>query len=923
MNSAPYQKTAEAVLAGLGSDPARGLTSTEAAARLRQFGPNALAAEPPPPAWRRFVAQFQNPLVALLLVAAAISSGVWLLERDSELPFETLTILVIVLANAVLGFIQEARAEQAVAALRRMTAATATVLRDGQRQRILASQVVPGDILLIEEGDAIAADGRVIEAIGLQVSEAALTGESLPVSKCVEPLGEAAGLGDRRNMVFAGTVVTYGRGRAVVTATGMHTEVGRIAGLLQRTDDEATPLQAEIARVGRTLGAVVIAIAALIVVTVLLTSPAITSRVVVDALVIGVSLAVAAVPEGLAAILTIVLALGMQRMARRNVIVRRLAAVETLGSANVICTDKTGTLTRNEMTARCLITASGQVTLTGSGYAPHGEVLAADGRPLATDSPLYAEVVLALRAAALANNSALQVHGDRWSIQGDPTEGALRVAAAKLSLSLEALEHEMPRLGELPFSAERKRMSTLHVDPHHADQMLVFAKGAPDVLLALCCAEQVGADVHPLSEARRRQILATVDGLADQALRTIGVAYRRMPRQPSLPAEAIEHNLTFLGVFGLLDPPRPEAKAAVARAMQAGIRVIMITGDHPRTAAAIAAELDIAPPGARVVTGAALESLDDSTLARLVRDVSVYARVSPEHKLRLVQAFRQHGDVVAMTGDGVNDAPALKQADIGIAMGITGTDVAKEAADMILTDDNFASIVAAVEEGRAIFSNIRKFLRYLLSSNIGEVLTMFLGLLFASSLMGMPALPLLAVQILWINLVTDSGPALALGVDPPAPHLMRRPPRPRGQGVIDRAMWAGLLLVGITMATGTLLMFDYGLPGGLIAGSGDVTYARTLAFTTLVLFQLFNVFSARSDREGAWTALFSNRWLWAAVLLSLAMQVAVVYLPALQRAFQTTPLAAGDWLACALVASSVVWVREGSKALMRRITAAR
>jgi Ca2+-transporting ATPase len=923
MNSAPYLETAEAVLAGLGSDPARGLTSTEAAARLRRFGPNALAAEPSPPAWRRFVAQFQNPLVALLLVAAVISSGVWLLERDSELPFETLTILVILLANAVLGFIQEARAEQAVAALRRMTAATATVLRDGQRQKILASQVVPGDILLIEEGDAIAADGRVIEAIGLQVSEAALTGESLPVSKCVEPLGEAAGLGDRRNMVFAGTVVTYGRGRAVVTATGMHTEVGRIAGLLQRTEDEATPLQAEIARVGRTLGAVVIAIAALIVVTVLLTSPAITSRVVVDALVIGVSLAVAAVPEGLAAILTIVLALGMQRMARRNVIVRRLAAVETLGSANVICTDKTGTLTRNEMTARCLITASGQVTFTGSGYAPHGEVLAADGRPLATDSPLYAEVVLALRAAALANNSALQVHGDRWSIQGDPTEGALRVAAAKLSLSLEALEHEMPRLGELPFSAERKRMSTLHVDPHHADQMLVFAKGAPDVLLALCCAEQVGADVHPLSEARRRQILATVDGLADQALRTIGVAYRRMPRQPGLPAEAIEHNLTFLGVFGLLDPPRPEAKAAVARAMQAGIRVIMITGDHPRTAAAIAAELDIAPPGARVITGAALESLDDSTLARLVRDVSVYARVSPEHKLRLVQAFRQHGDVVAMTGDGVNDAPALKQADIGIAMGITGTDVAKEAADMILTDDNFASIVAAVEEGRAIFSNIRKFLRYLLSSNIGEVLTMFLGLLFASSLMGMPALPLLAVQILWINLVTDSGPALALGVDPPAPHLMRRPPRPRGQGVIDRAMWAGLLLVGITMAIGTLLMFDYGLPGGLIAGSGDVTYARTLAFTTLVLFQLFNVFSARSDREGAWTALFSNRWLWAAVLLSLAMQVAVVYLPALQRAFQTTPLAASDWLACALVASSVVWVREGSKALMRRITAAR
>ncbi len=921
--SLPHQETAEAVLAALGSDPLHGLTAREVAARLRQFGPNALAAAPPPPAWRRFAAQFQNPLVALLLVATLLSAGAWLLEHESELPFEAITILAVLLLNAVLGFVQEARAEQAVAALKRMTAPTATVIREGQRQKILASEVVPGDILLIEEGDAIAADGRVIEAIGLQVSEAALTGESLPVSKCVEPLSEAAGLGDRRNMVFAGTVVTYGRGRAVVTATGMRTEVGHIAGLLQRTEDTATSLQAEIARVSRALGTVVIAIAVLIIATVLLTRPAITARVVVDALVIGVSLAVAAVPEGLAAILTIVLALGMQRMAQRNVIVRRLAAVETLGSANVICTDKTGTLTRNEMTVRCLVTAGGQVTFTGSGYAPDGEVLAPDGRALAEDAPLRAEVALALRVAALANNSVLSAHQGRWVIHGDPTEGALRVAAVKFGLSLDRLAQAMPRLGELPFSAERKRMTTLHADPQHANRTLVFAKGAPDVLLALCCAEQCGDQAHPLSEARRQQILAAVDALASQALRTLGVAYRVMPRQPDLPAEAIERDLIFLGVFGLLDPPRPEAKDAVARAIQAGIRVVMITGDHPRTAAAIAAELGIADPGAQVVTGAVLSSVDEQTLARLVQTTAVYARVSPEHKLRLVQALRQHGDVVAMTGDGVNDAPALKQADIGIAMGITGTDVAKEAADMILTDDNFASIVAAVEEGRGIFANIRKFLRYLLSSNIGEVLTMFLGLLLAGALIGAPALPLLAVQILWINLVTDSGPALALGIDPPAAYLMRRPPRPRGQGVIDRPMWVGLLLTGITMATGTLLMFDYALPGGLIAGSGDLVYARTLAFTTLVLYQLFNVFNARSDREHVGVGLFRNRWLWAAVGFSLVLQVVVVYAPPFQRAFQTVPLAAGDWLACLLVASSVIWVREGAKALSRRVTAVR
>ena len=915
----PYQETVEAVLAKLGSDPQRGLTTHEAEARLRRFGPNTLVSAPPTPAWRRFAAQFQNPLVALMLVATLLSAGIWLIERASELPLEAITILAILLLNAALGFIQEARAEQAVAALKRMTAPTATVMRDGRRHRVLASEVVPGDILLIEEGDAIAADGRVIEAIGLQVSEAALTGESLPITKHTAPLDKVASLGDRRNMVFAGTVVTYGRGRAVVTATGMHTEVGQIADLLQRAEETATPLQAEITRVSRALGAIIIALAVLIIATILLTHSEITVQTVVEALVIGVSLAVAAVPEGLAAILTIVLALGMQRMAQRNVIVRRLAAVETLGSATVICTDKTGTLTRNEMTVRCLVTTNGQVTFTGSGYAPHGQVLGPDERPLG-DGPLRTEVTLALQAAVLANNSILQDRAGRWSIQGDPTEGALRVAAAKFGLPPAP---DTPRLGELPFSAERKRMSTLHPDPHHPDRMLVFVKGAPDVLLAMCCAEQCGDAVRPLSEPRSQQILAIVDALAGQALRTLGVAYRTMPRQLDLTAEEIERDLIFLGVFGLLDPPRPEAKAAVTRAAQAGIRVVMITGDHPRTAAAIAAELGIADPGAHVVTGAALHNMDEQALARVVQTTTVYARVSPEQKLRLVQALKQHGHVVAMTGDGVNDAPALKQADIGIAMGITGTDVAKEAADMILTDDNFASIVAAVEEGRGIFSNIRKFLRYLLSSNIGEVLTMFLGLLLAGVLIGAPAVPLLAVHILWINLVTDSGPALALGIDPPAAYLMRRPPRPRGQGVIDRPMWAGLLVTGFTMAVGTLLMFDYALPGGLLTGSGDLVYARTLAFTTLVLFQLFNVFNARSDHERIGVDLFRNRWLWGAVLISLALQIAVVHLPVLQRAFQTASLSAGDWAICILVASSVVWIREGMKVLTRRFTAVR
>ncbi|GIV85330.1 MAG: haloacid dehalogenase [Candidatus Roseilinea sp.] len=920
-----YQESPEAVLARLGADPARGLTADEAAARLRQYGWNELESSPTTPAWRKFLAHFQSPLVLLLWVATLISFVAWLIERESELPFEALAILVIVLLNAVLGFIQEERAERSVAALKAMSAAMATVMRDGQRQKIPAREVVPGDILLVEEGDTIAADARLIEVIGLQVSEAALTGESLPVAKSLAAIREEVGLGDRRNMLFAGTAAIYGRARAVVTATGMQTEMGKIAGLLQRTEDAATPLQAEIERVGRALGVAVIVIAIIIIAVVFLTQRVTTVKAVVDVLIVGVSLAVAAVPEGLATVLTIVLALGMQRMARRNAIVRKLAAVETLGSANVICTDKTGTLTRNEMTVRTVVTASGRVALSGAGYAPEGQVLAQDGRPL-TDPILRAEVEYALRAADLANNSVLQRGDGRWIVQGDPTEGALHVAAAKLGLQHAALEQRFPRIGEVPFSSERKLMSTVHADAQKPERAVIFAKGAPDVLLARCCAERVGEAARPLTDERRREIQACIDQLAGEALRTLGVAFRTRPRDQigdGVIGEEIERDFVFLGLIGMVDPPRPEAKDAVARAQQAGIRVIMITGDHPLTAQAIATELGIIAPGGRVMTGAELAKLDESALRQAVREVSVYARVSPEHKLLIVRALKQNGDVAAMTGDGVNDAPALKQADIGVAMGITGTDVSKEAADMILTDDNFASIVAAVEEGRAIFSNIRKFLRYLLSSNLGEVMTMFFGLVFAALLglsaehAGALALPLLATQILWINLVTDSGPALALGVDPPAAHLMRRPPRPRDKGVVDREMWVGLFFVGAIMALGTLFVFDYALVGGLIPSTGDLVYARTMSFTTLVLFQLFNVFNARSDRESAFRGLFRNPWLLLAVAISLILQAIVVHVPFLQRAFGTVALSPGDWLVCVATASSVIWARELFKSVVR------
>jgi P-type Ca2+ transporter type 2C len=919
----PWRCEAAAVAAELGTDIGKGLTAAEAASRLRRHGPNELEAAAAVPAWRKMLGQLADPLIYLLLAAVVVSLVAWAAEGASGVPYEALVIAVIIVLNAALGYVQEARAEQAVAALQRMAAMSATVVRDGRAERIAAAEVVPGDVMLLAEGDAISADGRLVEAASLTVAEAALTGESEAVLKEVAPLAAPAGLGDRVNMVFDGTAVTRGRGRAVVTATGMATEMGHVAGLLGRTEERRTPLQQEVDRIGRMLGIAVIAIAAVVVAAILLTADIDTASDLVSVLLVGVSLAVAAVPEGLPAILSVVLALGVQRMVRRRAIVKKLSSVETLGSASVVCSDKTGTLTKNEMTIEKVVTPSVEAEVTGSGYRPEGE-LRVDGRPL-DDPVLLGEVHAVLVGGSLANDAVLREEGGAWTIQGDPTEAAFLVAEAKVAGLHEAREARFERLAEVPFTSERKLMSTIEADLEGELGVAIVTKGAPDVLLARCTSERAAGWVRPLSDERRRDVLATVDRLAELALRTLAVAYRPLPDGGRAPAdESLERELVYLGLVGILDPPRPEAQQAIAEASAAGIRVLMITGDHPRTAVRIAGDLGITGPAARALTGTEMEAMSDEELEAAVREVSIYARVAPEHKLRIVDALQADDQIVAMTGDGVNDAPALKSADIGVAMGVTGTDVTKAAADMILADDNFATIVAAVREGRGIFSNIRKFLRFLLSSNIGEVLTMLLGVVLAGPL-GLEdtgeaiAVPLLATQILWINLLTDSAPALAMGVDAPPDDVMERPPRKLTDRVIDAEMWLGIFWVGLVMAIVTLVALDLRLPGGLIGNSGDIEEARTMAFTTLVLAQLFNCFNARSDRTSAFHRLFTNRWLWGAIAVSVVLQIAVVNLGFMNDAFGTTPLTLQDWLICVALASVVLWADEAKKLVWRRL----
>jgi P-type Ca2+ transporter type 2C len=946
----PSLVSAAAVAAALDSRLPLGLTAQQAADRLARDGPNALRAAAVVSAWQRAFAQLQDPLVYLLLVAAAVALAAWVVEGRAGWPMDATVIAVVVVLNAVLGWMQEAKAQNAVAALARLTQATSSVMRDGQLLRIASAALVVGDLLVLAEGDAVGADARLVAAADLRVLEASLTGESEPVLKDATTLKAAAALGDRLNMVFKGTSVAQGSAQAVVTAIGMQSEIGAIASLLDATAEQPTPLQLEVARMGRILGLAAVVIAVGVVATILITNHVRAPADVVRVLLLGVSLAVAAVPEGLPAIMSVVLALGVQRMARRHAIVKKLASVETLGSASVIATDKTGTLTRAEMTIVRVVTASGSSDVTGVGYAPVGRVEHAGLALVPGD--LHAENVAVLSGGSLAGNADLrQTASGDWQIQGDPTEAAFLVAEQKLG-SHARRQRRFTRIGEMPFTSDRKMMSTIEADHEHGDAPMLITKGAPGVLLARCRQVRVGTATVTLDAAMRQRILDDVDLLADAALRTLAVAYRPLAvDEKPTPNIDLERDLIYVGTVGIIDPPRTEVAAAIHDAHGAGIRVVMITGDHPRTALRIARDLGIVGlaggglgsvtqgavtqgtvkqgMAAKALTGADLDAFDaqgKDAFAKAVHGTSVFARVAPRHKLRIVRALQAGGDVVAMTGDGVNDAPALKAADIGIAMGISGTEVSKEAARMVLADDNFATIVEAVREGRGVLDNIRKFLRYLLSSNLGEVLTVFWGVVGAG-VIGLKSdnaqdmvLPLLATQILWINLITDAGPALAMGVDPIADDVMACPPRPRGARIIDGHLWASILAIGSVMALLTLLTMDLFLPGGLIEGHDSLPMARTAGFTVLVLAQLFNCFNARSATRSAFSGLFSNRWLWATVLLSVLLQVAVVHIGFLNIAFGTVPMSMTQWLTCLAMASGVLWFSELRKGVGRFVS---
>ena len=948
MTTAPttvWSETTTAVASAVGTDTASGLTPEEAARRLAADGPNELPSTPPAPAWLRFLAQFRDPLVYLLIAAIIISAVAWVLEGAHGVPVDSLVILAVITLNAVLGFVQENKAADAVAALSAMTKAQSTVLRGGSRVLVPSSDLVVGDVLLLGEGDQVGADARLVQCAALRVIESSLTGEADAVSKTAEAVEAQAELAERTSMVYRGTSVAQGTGRAVVTATGADTEMGAIARMLDSVEEEPTPLAKEIAQISKMLGIIVIVIAVVTVATLLALADDLTSHTVIDALLLGVSLAVAAVPEGLPAILSVVLALGVQRMALHRAVVKKLTSVETLGSASVICSDKTGTLTRSEMTIQEVVTLSGDAVVTGIGYVPEGEVSPdadRDGAPDVEDltGDQLAEVTVVLSGGAMASDAELADDEGVWSVIGDPTEGAFLVAERKLGTDGRR-EGRFERVGEVPFTSERKLMSVIYTDAHHEGRMTIVSKGAPDVLLERCTLVRRGAGEEALDEGVRHHFTQAIGAMSGRALRTLGVASRLLTAEETARVSQalaggdpdfsdLEHSLVLAGVVGIIDPPRPEAAAAVAEAHRAGIRVLMITGDHPATAGRIAADLGIAEAGAGVLTGRELSAMDDEALSTAVAHTNVYARVAPEHKMRIVAALKSQGHTVSMTGDGVNDAPALRQADIGVAMGITGTQVTKEAATMVLADDNFATIVAAVAEGRRIFDNIKKFLRYLLSSNMGEVLTVFGGVVLAGviglsdhSTSGV-VLPLVATQILWINLVTDSGPALAMGVDPSVEDVMGRSPRRPTDRVIDASMWTGVILIGAVMGLATLGTLDIFLPGGLIEIPGtsvdDLTTARTAAFTTLVLAQLFNTVNSRSESVSAFSHLFVNRWLWGAIALGVALQVAVVEVPLLQTAFSTAPLDLTHWVVCLAMGSLVLWFDELRK-LVRRARA--
>jgi Ca2+-transporting ATPase len=888
-----HTRTADDVKRALATGP-QGLGAAEAAARLARQGPNELPRADVVSPWQILKEQFQNVLIIILLIAVALSA---LLGEV----LESLVIAVIVLFAILLGFVQEFRAERAMEALRKMAAPNATVIRDGHEHLVPARELVPGDLVLLHAGDRIPADVRLTEAASLRVNEAALTGESVPVNKGTDPLADPdLAVGDRINLAFSGTDIAYGRGRGIVVETGLGTELGRITGMVAGVEQLRTPLQKNLDKVGR-----VLAIAAGVVVLLIAGLGVMRGEPILEMFIFGVALAVAVVPEALPAVVTISLAIGVQRMVKRNALVRRLPTVETLGSTSVICSDKTGTLTRDEMTVRAVWTDGAVTQLTGSGYVPEGEL-----KPPDADTATRALVERTLRAAALSCDAHLERENGAWKLYGDPTEGALVVAAAKAGMGKTALEEQAPRVDELPFSSERKRMTTLHrVD----GRTVAYSKGAAEVIVAGCeralTRDGDALTEAPLDAAMRERIEQAAAALAQQALRVLAVAEKQ-----DADKDGAEQGMVFLGLAGMIDPPREEARTAIADCEHAGIRPIMITGDHPDTAAAIARELDILR-GGRVVTGRELDTMSGADLQAAIDDIEVYARVSPEHKLRVVTAWQAHGHVCAMTGDGVNDAPALKRADIGVAMGITGTDVSREAADMTLTDDNFASIVGAVEEGRGIFSNIKKYLMYLLSSNIGEI-----GLMAVATLAGLP-LPLSAVQILYVNLATDGLPALALAVDPPDEDLMRRPPRDPKVGIFTIPVILLMLVGGIWSTFVNVSLFVYALGRGEargMDGDGTLMYAMTMTFLSLVLIQFFKAYNFRSDRESVMHRPFANKWLNIAIGWELMLLSLILYVPMLSDAFGTYSLPLLDWLLVIFAAATIVPVLEGTKWLVRR-----
>ncbi len=890
MNAQWHKLPISETLEALGSRRS-GLAVSEAAARLLQYGPNELKGKKKTPPLVVFLRQFLSPLIYVLLVAAVISLIV-------EHFIDAGVILGVLVLNAAIGFIQETRAEKAMEALIQMAAPRARVRRDGDIKLIPAREVVPGDIVLLETGDRVPADARLIEVSNLKINEAMLTGESMPVDKHTDTINEDVPLAERKNVVHMGTIVSYGRATAIVVRTGMATDIGQIASAIQEIKPEKTPLQKNISRLSRYLVVLFLSICALLVAVGLLKG--------LDKLevfLLAVAAAVSAIPEGLPAVVTVVLAMGMRIMARRNAIIRKLVAVETLGSATVICSDKTGTLTLNEMTVQRLFIDGQWIEVTGEGYIPQGE-FRRDGRPV--DPQNEPSLNLMLRIGALCNDSFLTERDNKecCDIYGDPTEGALLVAATKAGMNKEKLEKDFPRLDEIPFQSEKQYMATLH--PRDGGRV-AYVKGSVEKILALSKFKLHGEQVVPLTEKDADAIMQANTDMASQALRVIAIAYAEHPAElEDLKDEHIRGNLVFVGLAGMADQPREEAREAVQLCQQAGIKVVMITGDHKITAESIARQLDL--PAGKTVTGLELQQMTDEELYAQVEDISVFARIEPLHKLRIVNALKSHGHVVAMTGDGVNDAPALKAASIGIAMGITGTDVAKEGSDMVLADDNFASVVAAVEEGRVIFNRLRNVLFFLLSTNLGELLALALALLFVGKA------PLLAVQIIWINLVTDTTAAVPLGLEPKVGDELKQPPRHPRVGIVFPGLLLRIIFMAAFMGVGVFLIFRWAEP------RMSIEEARTITFCTMVAFEWFRAFNARSDEYTILRlGIFRNRWLLLAIAGAIALQLIAVYAPFMQVAFRTVSLTAEKWGIALLAGGSLFIIEETRKALFPKL----